>query len=92
MAGLAPALLTRMSMRPKASLTVSTILPISSNLPRCDCTTSASPPNDAISAAVSSRSFTLRLVSATFAPALAKPTAIALPMPRLAPVTMAFFP
>ena len=51
-----------------------------------------SPPSAAISAAAASSASGLRDDNMTFAPDRAKQTAMAFPMPRLAPVTRATFP
>jgi hypothetical protein len=87
--GLVAALFTRMSMLPNRSMQCSTAASACSGSPALAATTSMSPP---ISSAAARRSSILREEMRTDAPASAYALAIALPMPREAPVTSATLP
>src|SRR5262245_16795296 len=84
-----PALLTRMSSRAcrstaalnRATTSASTVMSVG--------TASTAPPSCAISPATASRAVRSRAAITTLAPSMAKARAMALPMPLLAPVTMA---
>ena len=83
------ALFTRMSTRPNRSTVAATQAAIWSGSPALAANTAVSPP---ISSAAASRASCLRDDSITDAPLPANAPAIALPMPRLAPVTSATLP
>src|SRR5438445_1781551 len=88
-----PALLTRMSTRPKRS-SVARTSPLTSALEETSARTErASPPSCLIESttACASRSLPTQL-TVTFAPSEAKRSAIAFPIPRDAPVTIATLP
>src|SRR5213594_3324121 len=87
-----PALLTRMSRRPKLATVVS--MRRSTSVASLTSATTARllPPAATIAEAVVCVVSRLRPFTVTAAPAPAKPSAIARPRPRLLPVTMATFP
>ena len=87
-----PALLTTISSRPHFSARSSTSLLTAALSVTSHGCTSAVPPAAAIASAVSFSLSALRATQATFAPAPASRSAIALPMPREAPVTIAVWP
>src|SRR3954451_20904239 len=87
--GLAAALLTRISSRPKRSMVAATQPSPASMSPALAANTAVSPP---ISAAAASRPSILRDESITLAPDSTKPAAMALPIPREPPVTRATLP
>ena len=93
--GLVPALLTRMSSRPKRATVAATQDCASSGLPTWAAVQanrpSAAPPATR-PATASARSSALREVIMTLAPASAKRAAMARPIPRLPPVISAVFP
>ena len=93
--GLVPALLTRMSSRPKRAIVPATQDSASSGFPTwaaVQATRSSGAPAATRPAAASARSSALRDVIMTLAPASAKRAAMARPMPRLPPVISAVFP
>jgi hypothetical protein len=83
-----------MSMRPKRSMVAATQAVIWSGSPALAANTAVWPeaPPAAMSSAASSSASCLRDDIITAAPAPANAVAMALPMPRLAPVTRATFP
>ena len=83
------ALFTRMSTAPKRSTVAATHAAIWSGSPALAANTALSPP---ISAAAASSASCLRDDSITDAPAAAYAAAMALPIPRHAPVTSATLP
>src|SRR4029077_722014 len=88
-----PALLTRMSMRPKAACAFLMKFSASEGLVRsAGMAKILAPVALAISAAVASSGSLRRAQIATSTPSRAKANVIALPMPSLAPGTIAFFP
>ena len=93
--GLVPALLTRMSSRPKRASVPATQDWASSGFPTwaaVQATRSSGTPPATRPAAASARSSALREVIMTLAPASAKRAAMARPIPRLPPVISAVFP
>src|SRR6266542_6761968 len=92
MKGAAPALFTRMSMVPWALTVRSTRFWIWLGSVTSVGTARARPPEASISPATARRSCSPLAARATAAPASAKARATALPIPLLAPVTMALFP
>src|SRR5574341_435487 len=90
--GLVAALLTRISTRPKASLAAAASFRMSSASRLWAATASALHPIPRICSATLSMSGCLRLLTITSAPASANASAIAAPMPRLAPGTSATLP
>src|SRR5215470_9930234 len=87
------ALLTRMSMRPKREAAAATMVPTASASATSAVTASASPPPRPISAATASASCKFeRALTTTAAPPSASASAMARPMLRPAPVTMATRP
>jgi len=86
-----PALLTRMSTEPQAAKTSATTCSRKARWDMSPRKARTGAPKAAISAQVSS-GIALLLRTATRAPASARATAAARPMPREAPVTMAAFP
>src|SRR5690606_12546320 len=87
-----PALLTRMSMPPKRSITRSTMAGMVSNCDRSPATVSTSTPSPCRWAAASSSSACLRAVMATLAPISPRASAICRPSPREPPVMRATLP
>jgi hypothetical protein len=87
-----PALFTTTSTRPNSPVAAATISSTASLSFTSVGSTSASRPNPRTSAATSSSCSLVRAASTTLAPASAKVRAIAAPMPRPAPVTIATFP
>src|SRR5262249_5514213 len=87
--GLVRGLFTRTPRPPQVDATVSTARSTSSRRPTWQATASAVPPASSISRATASTPSWRRLATATRAPASASASAIARPMPRLAPVTSA---
>src|SRR5690349_6737861 len=87
-----PALLTRMSIGPSFSITVSTSGRIACSSLMSQTSGSTSTPWDFRCAAASSSSFFLRAVIATFAPSSPRTSAICRPSPREPPVTRATLP
>jgi len=87
-----PALLTRMSSRPKAASVSATTRSQSAALLTSACTGATRPPAARISAAVCSSRSRPRAAIATAAPSCASSTAVARPMPCVPPVTIATFP
>ena len=88
-----PALETRISTRPKASVVSATRRSASARFDTSAWTTTASPPASAISRATASAlSRVLTQFTATLAPSRAKRNAMARPMPRDEPVTIAVLP
>src|SRR5437879_207723 len=88
--GLVPALFTRMSMRPKRVITLLTSRSESSGRPTCATIARAAPAWRAlIRSAAASRPSSFRLEMTTLAPWSASAPAVASPMPRLPPVTIA---
>src|SRR5262245_16417697 len=81
-----------MSRRPKRSTVRSTSGRSAASSPRCVGTPSASPPMPTRWRSVSAQASGLRLATTTFAPAATKPSAIARPIPRVPPVTIATRP
>src|SRR5215471_15045986 len=81
-----------MSSRPKRSTLRATSGGSASSSPRWAGTPSASPPIARRCASVSAQASGLRLATTTDAPAATKPSAIARPMPRVPPVTIATRP
>ena len=92
MNGAAPALLTSTSTVPKAPIVASTSAWTWAGSVTSVGTATARPPADWISFAARSRASGLRAARATDAPAAANAVAMARPMPRLPPVTMATWP
>ncbi len=88
----APALFTRMSIRPNAPRAASTTWRIESSSVTSAAIASARPPRSWTSAAVSSTSADVRAVTTTEAPASLNASAIARPIPRPPPVTIAIRP
>src|SRR4051812_11053239 len=89
----APALLTHTSTRPSSSCAPATRRSHPSRVARSAWRTSARPPRDTIASATSrARSGEPRCVSSTTAPSAAYVSAMARPMPLLAPVTTACRP
>src|SRR5574343_1501481 len=88
----APALLTRMSMRPRRSMASATMRRPSSGRAASAATQRASMPLACRWAAASSRSAALRELSRIFAPASPRASAICRPRPREPPVTTAVWP
>src|SRR3984893_11675455 len=91
-AGFVPALLTRMSRRPRRSTQWPMDASIASGSPAEPAYTVASAPIVRSAASVSSSSCCLRASTQTDAPAAAYASAIARPIPRVPPVTSATFP
>src|SRR6185312_2038288 len=87
--GTAPAMLSRASMRPWADSVASTTRPAASGAERSASMTRASAPASRTRRAVSSSLSRLRATSATAPKSRASLAAVALPMPWLAPVTIA---
>src|SRR5579862_3716281 len=87
-----PALLTRMSTRPKRLTTAPASASRLSSLRTSTSKASAFPPASAISRTASAVRSRSRLAHATVAPRPARSSAIARPIPRLAPVTTATRP
>src|SRR6266404_2714984 len=85
---LTPALLTRMSSRPRPAIASRT----ASDRVTSKGSARAFPPPEAISHATSSSSLGVRLTTTSSAPAAASASATARPMPRPAPVTSAILP
>src|SRR4051812_658373 len=83
------ALFTTMSMPPKRSTVAATSASTASSSPRWVGTPSASAPSSSRNAWVSAHASALRLATTIFAPAAAKPSATARPMPRVPPVMIA---
>src|SRR5208283_4356580 len=90
--GFVAALLTKMSILPNSCSALDTRFLISSIRPRWAGIARPLRPMLLISSATFSRSDSFLLATTTSAPALARPTAEAFPMPRLPPVTSATFP
>ncbi len=86
------ALLTTMSIAPNRLTAASTSASTPASSPMCTGTPSASPPIACNAAAVDAQASDLRLATTTFAPAHTNPSAIARPMPRVPPVTIATRP
>src|SRR5512135_2196586 len=84
-----PALLTRMSTPPNAATVAATPALTASSLQTSITTLMASPLRPRISAATASAAAWFRSAMATLAPSRANVSAISLPMPLAAPVTMA---
>ena len=84
-----PALLTRMCSLPHFSTTASTTCCTLSASVTSQAKTSAVPPAARIASTVSASLSALRATQATLAPAPARASAMARPMPREAPVTIA---
>src|SRR6185295_7638502 len=80
------------STPPKVSCARAARVSTSATRPVWQATASASPPLSRISLATASTPSSLRLASTSFAPAAARAAAIAAPIPREAPVTMATRP
>ncbi|OPY92159.1 MAG: hypothetical protein A4E73_01406 [Syntrophaceae bacterium PtaU1.Bin231] len=90
---LAPALLTRMSIRENSASTVRIMASISSGFPMSHATgRTRTPKFRRISSAAASRFFILRDARTRSAPASASPSAMNFPIPRPPPVTSATFP
>ena len=87
-----PALLTRISMRPKASIAPATTRAQSSARLTSACIGATLPPAATICAATASSNSRPRATMTTLAPSAANITAVALPIPWVPPVTMATFP
>src|SRR5262245_33674740 len=91
--GAAPALFTRMPLRPKCLTVASTIFCTSASRVRSPATANPPPPVVLLSSvAAASSSARVRAQMATFARSSASPRATALPMPLLPPVTSATLP
>src|SRR5271165_94830 len=90
--GLAAALLTRMSRRPHFDWISANAPSIWSMSPIWQASASAEPPPATMASATAWQAPALRLETMTWAPRDARSSAIAWPMPRLAPVTSAIFP
>ena len=88
----APALFTRMSMRPSAAIACSTIGAMAALFAMSHTTGSASIPCEPKCAAAASSSSRLRATSATCAPISPSASAICRPSPREPPVTSAVLP
>ena len=92
-ARVAPALLTRTSQRPQRSLTFSNRLVQPESVRRSPATvTGSTPPAARMAAAATARLAADDDASTVCAPSRAKASAIALPMPRLPPLTTTTFP
>src|SRR5215468_2951786 len=89
---LIPALLTRMSSRPRRATVSATILRHWVSSATLTSSTTVLTPSWASSAAAASAFLTLRPAMATVAPAWARPRAMPRPMPPLPPVTTATLP
>ena len=87
-----PALLTRMSMRPYLVMVSATPFSTSASSVTFMATAKASPPLALISAAVLAAASRLRSAITGMPPSAARRSAISLPMPLAAPVTMATLP
>ena len=85
----APALLTTTSMSPRSAVTALANDPTDSSSVRSSGCATASPPSARIWAATSSSRSVRRAPRATGKPAAARLSAVAAPMPELAPVTTA---
>ena len=90
--GAAPALLTSTSTAPRSARVRRTRACICPRSVTSVGTARAFPPTDSISAAAASSSGAPRAARTTAAPARANAAAMALPIPRFAPVTTATFP
>ena len=91
--GFVAALLMRISTLPNVESVAWTARSMSSIRPALPASNAKSPPvSSVISFTASSHTSALRLVIITFAPAEANSAAIALPIPREPPVTIATFP
>ena len=83
------ALLTTMSTPPNSATVAATSAASCSGSPTWVGTDRADPPSSRISVTAASHAPAFRLATTTFAPIAANPCAIARPMPRLPPVTIA---
>ena len=90
--GFAAALFTRMPIPPNVETVTSTIRFASPDFPTFAAIPSALAPEASSSFTVASTASALRLTTMTRAPAAANAVAIALPMPRVPPVTSATLP
>ena len=84
-----PALLTRMSIRRQRSTPSSIMGPTESRVLRSQTTHSALPPDERITSTAFLQGSSLCATQTTWRPSAARRSAIALPMPLLAPVTRA---
>lgn len=92
MSSVGAALLTSVVTVPYRSSAAPTMATTSSSWARSVRTNTASPPAARISSSTAAPSSSLRPVTTTRAPSRAKRTAVARPIPRVDPVTIATFP